>query len=65
MIVRIKTLQDAEFEIWKDEIEFVAKSKSDAARQIDAWILYFHRKGLDVRVEKESVESYDVPCTKL
>lgn len=65
MIVRIKTLQDKEFDIWKDEVELTVMGRSEAGRMAESWVTYFHKKGLDVRIELESIEVRDRPCTQL
>lgn len=65
MIVRIKTLQDKDFDIWKDEIEFNVANRREASRLAENWVCYFHRKGLDVKIEIESLEVRERPCTQL
>lgn len=65
MIVRVKTLQDKEFNIWKDEIEFIVKNRIEMLKTTKGWVDYFNNKGLDVRIQTESIEEYDYPCTQL
>lgn len=62
MKAEIKTLQDKEFDIWKDEVAIEAKTRKAVMERVTDWGRYFQAKGLEVKIVLTEEFDFNVLC---